>query len=104
MDKQKCIANVVQTDEDRILFARLYDRIIGAEQKNIPAATCFLSPREQVLLKQMLVPMELQFFGGAEGAERQICCFLPDYLDGSWFYGEDSPIAAVRAEFFEKTY
>lgn len=102
MDKQKCIAKVAQTEEDRILFARLYDRIVSAEQKNIPSATCFLSAREQALMKQMLAPMQLHFFGGASEAERCVCCWLPDYLDETWFYGEDSPIAAVRAEFFEK--
>ena len=102
MDKQKCIAKVAQTEEDRILFARLYDRIVGAEQKNIPTATCFLSPREQVLLKQMLAPMELHFFGGASEAERCVCCWLPDYMDETCLYDEDSPIAVLRAEFFEK--
>ena len=101
MDKQKCIAKAAQTEEDRMLFARLYDRIIGAEQKNIPVSTCFLSAREQVLVRQMLAPMELHFFGGAEEAERRVCCWLPDYLDEAWFW-EEAPIAAVRAEFFEK--
>lgn len=102
MDKQKCIARVAQTEEDRILFARLYDRLTGAEQKNIPGTTCFLSPREQVLVKQMLAPTELHFFGGSGQAERCVCCWLPDYLDDTWFYGEDAPVAAVRASFFEK--
>ena len=102
MDKQKCIAKVAQTEEDRMLFARLYDRIVAAEQRNIPAVTCFLSAREQVLMRQMLAPMELHFFGGAPDAERCVCGWLPDYLDEAWFYGEDSPIAALRAEFFEK--
>lgn len=101
MDKQKCIAKVAQTDEDRVIFAKLYDKINGAESRNIPVATCFLSPREQALTKQMLAPMELHFFGGTQSAERCVCCWLPDYLDESWFY-EELPVAAVRAEFFEK--
>ena len=49
MDKQKQIARVAENEDDRMLFARLYDRLVGAEQKNIPGVTCFLSPREQVL-------------------------------------------------------
>lgn len=102
MDKQKCIAKAAQTEEDRILFARVYDRLVGAEQKNIPAVTCFLSPREQVLTKQMLSPMELCFFGGVQDAERRLACWLPDYLDEAWLTGEECPVAAVRAEFFEK--
>lgn len=102
MDKHKCIAKVAQTEDDRMLFARLYDRLVGAEQKNIPAVTSFLSPREQVLLRQMLSPMELRFFGGTGQAERSVCCWLPDYLDESWLTGSDGPVAAVRATYFEK--
>jgi len=34
-------------------------------------------------------------------AEREICCYLPDYLDESWLESEDGPIAAVRASYFE---
>ena len=101
MDKQNCIAAVAQNEEDRILFARLYDRLVGAEQKNIPASTCFLSEREQVLTKRMLASVQLHFFGGADGAERAVCCWLPDYLDESWLY-DDGPVTAVRATFFEK--
>lgn len=102
MDKQKQIAKVAENDEDRVLFARIYDRLTSAEQKNIPGITCFLSPREQVLTRRLLPHMDLRFFGGHPEAERAICCRLPDYLDESFLTGEDSPIAAVRAAFFEK--
>ncbi|MBQ9967209.1 MAG: hypothetical protein IJO88_00620 [Oscillospiraceae bacterium] len=101
MDKQKCISKVAKTDEERIFYARLYDRLVGAEQKNIPASTNFLTAAEQVLLRQMLAPLELTFFGGCAGAERAVACWLPEYLDESWLM-EEPPIAAVRAEFFEK--
>ena len=93
MDKQKQIAKVAENDEDRVLFARIYDRLTSAEQKNIPGITCFLSPREQVLTRRLLPHMDLHFFGGHAEA---------DYLDDSFLTGEDSPIAAVRAAFFEK--
>ena len=102
MDKQKQIAKVAETEDDRILFARIYDRLTGAEQKNIPACTCFLSPREQVLTKRLLPHLQLHFFGGPPDAERAMCCWLPDYLEEDWLSGADSPVAAVRAVFFEK--
>ena len=102
MDKQKQIAMVAENDEDRVLFARIYDRLVSAEQKNIPGVTCFLSPREQVLTKRMLPHMEIRFFGGGEQAERAVACWLPEYLDESWLMDEDSPIAAVRCTYFEK--
>jgi len=102
MDKQKQIARVAENDEDRVLFARLYDCLAGSEQKNIPGVTCFLSPREQVLTKRMLPELTLTFFGGHAEAERAVCCWLPDYLDESFLWEEDGPIAAVRATYFER--
>ncbi len=102
MDKQKQIARVAETEEDRLLFAKLYDRLTGAAQKNIPGVTGFLSPREQVLTRRMLPDLALHFFGGHPEAERRVCCYLPDYLDEDWLTGEDGPIAALRAAYFEK--
>ena len=102
MEKQKRIAKVAQTPEDHMLFARIYDRLSMAKQKNIPAVTQFLSPREQVLTRQMMAPEELIFFGGVEGAERAVCCSLPEYIPQQWLSGSDSPVAAVRATYFEK--
>jgi len=54
------------------------------------------------LTRRMLPPLQLHFFGGAPEAERAVCCWLPEYLEESWLTGEDSPVAAVRASFFEK--
>ena len=102
MDKQKQIAMVAENDEDRVLFARIYDRLVGAEQKNIPGVTCFLSPREQALTKKMLPHLDIRFFGGGEQAERAVACWLPDYLDEDWLMDEDGPVAAVRCTYFEK--
>ena len=67
------------------------------------AATCFLSPREQLLTQQLLRGTELHFFGGAAGTERNMCCWLPDYLDEGWLSSEDGPCAAVCAEFLQAT-
>ena len=102
MDKMKCIAKVAENDEDRLLFAKIYDKLCGAEQKNIPGVTMFLSPREQVLTRRMLHGMELTFYGGHDDAERKICCWLPEYLDQDWLISEDAPLAAVRASFYDK--
>ena len=102
MDKQRQIAMVSENEEDRFLFSRIYDRLTSAEQKNIPANTAFLSPREQVLTKRMLQGMELHFWGGHADAERAVCCWLPDYMDDDYLTGEDSPVSVIRAEYYEK--
>ncbi len=99
MDKQKQIAKVAENDEDRVLFARIYDRLTGAEHKNTPGVTCFLSPREQILTGRMLPHMDIRFFGGSPEAERAMACWLPDYLDETFLYADDGPAAAVRATF-----
>ena len=72
MDKQTQIAKVAESGEDRVLFARIYDRLTGAERKNIPGVTCFLSPREQVLTRRMLPELDVIFFGGIAEAENFI--------------------------------
>ena len=45
MDRRN-IEKIARTPEDRLLLAKLWDRIDSGIRKNIPAATCFLSPRE----------------------------------------------------------
>ena len=41
------IDKIAQNQEDRILLAKLWDKINGGIRRNIPANTGFLSPREQ---------------------------------------------------------
>lgn len=102
MDKQKIINYISENDDDRYLFSKIYDRITKAANRDIPGFTGFLSPREQELTRRMLPRMELLFWGGHPDAERCVCCWLPSYMDASWLADELSPVAAVRAVFFEK--
>lgn len=103
MDKQQAILKLAESDEDKILLARVYDRMTAAEQRCIPAATGFLTAREQVLVQRLLPHLSLHFFGGCDGAERAVCCYVPEYLEPSdWFHSDDGPICAVRAVFYEK--
>ena len=103
MDKQTAIAKLAESDEDKILLARVYDRMTTAEQRCIPAASCFLTAREQVLVQRLLPHLPLRFFGGCDGAERAVCCYVPEYLEpADWFHSDDGPICAIRATFYEK--
>ena len=101
MDKREQIARMAQTKEDEMLLARVYERMTNAAARSIPASTCFLSKREQMLAAELLRGQEIRFYGGPPMAERELCCYLPDYLDESWLESEDGPIAAVRASYFE---
>ena len=100
MDKREQIARMAQTKEDEILLARVYERITSAAARNIPAATAFLSKREQMLAAELLRGQDFVFFGGPAMAEREVCCYVPEYLDESWLTGDEGPIAAVHAVYF----
>ena len=101
VDRREKIARLAQSKEDEVLLARVYERITLAAQRNVPVSTCFLSKREQMLCQELLRGEDFRFFGGTELSEREVCCYLPEYLDESWLYSQDGPIAAVRASFFE---
>ena len=64
MDKQRCIAAAAETEEDRLLLARIYDKLTRAAGREIFACTGFLSPREQVLTRRLL-PLLLGRHGGS---------------------------------------
>ena len=102
LDRREKIAHLAQSKEDEVLLARVYERITQAALRNVPASTCFLSKREQMLVQELLRGENFRFFGGAELSEREVCCYLPDYLDDDWLFSADGPIAAVRASFFEE--
>lgn len=101
MDRHN-IELIGKTPEDRLLLAKLWDKINAGMRKNIPANTSFLSPREMEMAKYLFGDADGLFaFGGYEDAERKMLVYLPDYLDESELYGEDSPIVCIRAEFFQ---
>lgn len=101
MDRSN-IEKIAKTPEDRVLLAKLWDKIDGGIRKNIPANTCFLSPRELEMAKYLFgQPEGLSAFGGYADAERKMLVYLPEYLDESALYGEDAPLICLRATFYE---
>ena len=102
MDIRQTIAHLAQDKDEQMLLIRAAERLTAARQRNIPAATAFLAAREQTLLAQLFPHEPPVFFGGCDGAERRVAVYLPDYLEESWLLGDDSPVAAVRATFFEE--
>ena len=101
MDRNN-IEKIAQTPEDRLLLAKLWDKINAGIRKNIPANTCFLSPRELELANYLFgKPEGLYSFGGYPEAERKMVIFLPDYLDESALLESDSPVCCLRATFYQ---
>lgn len=101
MDRSN-IEKIAKTPEDRVLLAKLWDKLHAGMQKNILASTCFLSLREQELARYLFgQPEGLLAFGGYEKAERKCLVYLPDYLDESALYENNSPVVCLRASFYE---
>jgi RNA-binding protein YlmH len=95
------IDKIAHNPEDRILLAKLWDKIGGGIRRNIPSNTGFLSPRELDMARYLFGEAEgLVTFGGYEGAQRQMLCYFPDYLEPD--FSEDAPMVCLRAEFYEK--
>ncbi len=101
MDRSN-IEKIAQTSEDRVLLAKLWDKIGAGLRRDIPANTCFLSLRELEMARYLFGQQPgLQAFGGYEDAERKMLIYLPEYLDEVSLYDEDSPLICLRATFFE---
>ena len=99
MDRQN-IDKIAQTSEDKVLLAKLWDKIQTGIRKNIPANTCYLSQREQELAQFLFGDVAgLYFWGGYPSAERKMLVYLPDYLEES--YLEEAPAVCIRATFYE---
>ncbi len=85
-----------------MLLAKLWDKINAGLSRNIPAHTPFLTPRELEMAHFLFgEPEGLHAFGGYPDAERKMLCYLPDYMDESALSGEESPVVALRAVFYE---
>ena len=96
------IEKIAQTAEDRMLLAKLWDKISAGMRRGIPCNTCFLSPREQEMARYLFGQQEgLHFFGGYRDAERKMLVYLPEYLEEDLLIGEDSPVLCLRATFYE---
>ena len=101
MTKTELLNKLARDGEERLLLARTLDKLELARTRNIPSHTGFLSPQERTSVENLLNasghPSHL-FFGGFEGAERTLCAFLPEWLEGEdWLADPEScPIRALR--------
>ena len=102
MDRSN-IEKIARTPEDRLLLAKLWDKINAGMRRNIPASTCFLSPRELELSRYLFGDADgLHTFGGYEGAERQMLIYVPEYMEPDTLLDENAPLSCLRATFFEE--
>jgi RNA-binding protein YlmH len=100
MNRQN-IDKIAQNDEDRILLAKIYDKISAGIQKNCPASGSFLSPRQKQMAQYLLGNEPgVCYYGGYEDAERTVPVFLPEYFVPE-LLEEDGPLVCLRATFYK---
>ena len=100
MDRNN-IEKIAKTPQDRVLLAKLWDKIQTGMRKNIPVSTCFLSPYEQEMSRFLFGQAEgLHLFGGYADAERKMLVYLPDYLEEDAL-PEEAGLSCLRATFYE---
>lgn len=96
------IEKIAHTPEDRLLLAKLWDKITAGMRKSIPANTCFLSPRELEMARYLFGDVPgLYAFGGYADAERKMLIYLPEYLEEDALYDPDNPCVCLRASFYQ---
>jgi len=103
MTKKELLDRCARSGEERILLARVLDKLELAQNRGIPAHTPFLSPGEAASVTDLLNawgrPRSF-FWGGFSGAERCVCAFLPDWQEEEDFTADpDGPLTAVEGTF-----
>ena len=100
MDRSN-IEKIATNPDDRVLLAKLWDKINAGIRRGIPAHTAFLAPRELEMARFLFgEPDGLYAFGGYEEAERKMLVYLPEYLEESALFEDDSPCVCLRAAFY----
>lgn len=97
MDRSN-IDKIAHTPEDRMLLAKVWDKISAGLRRDIVASTCFLSPRELEMTRYLFGDQPgLVSFGGYEDAERRMLVYLPDYMEQDVLLEDGSPVVCLRA-------
>jgi len=103
MTKKELLDRCARDGEERVLLARVLDKLELAQNRGVPAHTTFLSPGQQASAADLLNawgrPRHL-FWGGCPDSERQICFFPADWQEeDAILTGPDGPLTAVEAAF-----
>ena len=100
MDRRQLLDRAAQSGEERVLLAHILDKCEQSRQRNIPAATDFLSPAEQRSAQDLLHAAAIYegyaFRGGDERAERKMLFFLPDWQEEA---DESESMTALRCTY-----
>lgn len=103
MNKKDLLDRCARSGEERVLLARVMDKLELAQNRGVPAHTPFLSPGERAAVEDLLRlcgPVRSLFWGGYPDAERTACVFLPDWQEPEDVIADpEGPVAAVEGTF-----
>ncbi len=101
MNKTELLNQFSKDREERVVLARIMDRMERSSSRAIPCATEFISPAQRAAVEPLLAACgnpKCLFSGGYQGAERTIFVFLPDWQEvGAWEPEEE--LAGIEAVF-----
>ncbi|MGN0998011.1 MAG: RNA-binding protein [Faecousia sp.] len=101
MDRNN-IDKIAKSPEDRVLLAKVWDKIQAGMRREIITSTCFLSPRELEMTRYLFGDIPgLTAFGGYADAERKMLIYLPEYLTEDVLWEPDGPLVCLRAVYYE---
>lgn len=103
MNKEELLDRCARDGEERVLLARVLDRLEQARSRSVPAHTPFLSPGQQASVTDLLNgagrPRHL-FWGGYPDSERAVCLFPADWQDEDDILSDpEGPLTAIEAKF-----
>ena len=99
MNKTELLTKLSADADERLVLARVMDKLELAGSRSIPTHTFFLTLAQQDAAARLIAacghPAHL-FWGGWAEAERRLCVFLPDWMEPEDFIGgEETPITAL---------
>ncbi len=105
MTKKELLDRCARDGGERMLLARVLDKLELSQSRGVPAHTGFLSPGEQAAVTDLLNawgrPRHL-FWGGYPDSERNICFFPACWQEEDGVRSDpEGPLAAVQAGFPE---
>lgn len=100
MTKTDLLNRCARNGEERLLYARVLDKLEFHQKRGLLAHSPFLSPGEQLGVSAMLKlsgPCRHVLWGGFDDAERKICLFYPDWQEPEDIYADpDGPLTALE--------
>ena len=103
MNKTELLDRCARSGEERVLLARVLDKLEWTQKRGVPAWTPFLTPGEQAAAGDLLAAWGSPRYvavGGYPESERNLFYFLPDWQEPEdALSGPESPLAALEAVF-----